>query len=212
LIIEILHGVLTYQKNIIRIFIKNLIPPFHPHYDIFCGELNIYSWISTAQKELSYDFEIWDVVLSYQKNMIGTITTILIPPFTPHYDILWGELNISSWISTAQKEVSYNFEILHVVLSYQKNIIGIFFTNLIPPLSHPTMVCFGVNLTYPPESVQLRRRYFDFWFWNLACYHKNKIAVLEKIVTPHLQYNLRLTSHILMNQNFQSSAMVLKIN
>ena len=59
-----------------------------------------------------------------QKNMIGTLLKFWYPPFTPHYDIFWGELNISSWISTAQKEVIYQFEIWHVVLSYQKNMTG----------------------------------------------------------------------------------------
>ena len=84
----------------------------HPMTD----RVNISSWISTAQKEISYDFETLHVVLSYQKNMIGTLKKILKPPFTPHYDIFWDEINISSWISTAQKEVSYNFEIWHVTI------------------------------------------------------------------------------------------------
>ena len=46
------------------------------------------------------------VVLSYQKNKIATLKKFYYPPFTPHYDIFWGELNI--------------FEILHWILSYQE--------------------------------------------------------------------------------------------
>ena len=125
-------------------------PPFTPHYDIFWGELNISSWISTAQKEESYNFEILHVVLSYQKKKIATLKQFWYPPFTPHYDIFGGELNISSWISTAQKEKSYNFEILHVVLSYQKNMIGTLKKNLIPPF-HPSLWykgCCKKNLVF----------------------------------------------------------------
>ena len=101
------------------------------------------SLTKTALKEMSYDFEILHVVLSYQKNKIATLKQILIPPFTPHYDIFWGELNISSWISTAQKEVSYDFEILHVVMSYQKNKIATLKQNSDTPLHPPLWYILG---------------------------------------------------------------------
>ena len=51
--------------------------------------------LKIAQKDVSYDFETLHVVLSYQKNMIGTLKSDT-PPFTPHYDIICGEHNISS--------------------------------------------------------------------------------------------------------------------
>ena len=40
-------------------------------------------WFFKPQNEESYDFEIWHVVLSYQKDMIGTFNEILIPPLHP---------------------------------------------------------------------------------------------------------------------------------
>ena len=45
-----------------------------------------------AQKEVSYDFEILHGVLSNQNNKIAPFKKNWYPPFTPHYDIFWGEL------------------------------------------------------------------------------------------------------------------------
>jgi hypothetical protein len=55
--------------------------------------------------------------------VIETLTNILIPPtpFTPHYGIFWGELNITSSISSAQKELRYDFEVWHVTIKIRKN-------------------------------------------------------------------------------------------
>ena len=52
----------------------------------------------------------------------------------------------------AQKEESYGFEILHGVLSDQKNKIAPLTKFLIPPPSPLTKTYLRVNLTYPPES------------------------------------------------------------
>ena len=47
------------------------------------------------QKGLSEDYEILHAARSYQKNKIAPFKKNLIPPFTPHYDIFWGELYFS---------------------------------------------------------------------------------------------------------------------
>ncbi len=99
-------------------------PPFTPHYDIFWGELNISSWISTSNLHVQSrrsKATILKFCMGSQltKRMIATLNKLWYPPFNPHYAIFWGELNNSpeSWFPIFTFGFRYQLKIIQCNLA-----------------------------------------------------------------------------------------------